>query len=84
MRKRKVVRKRRVKGRLDKYAGKWIAWIVATQEVIAVGETFKDIASFVVTPEDKKNFDPRKTPSAFKVPEKDTGPIYILKIKDKK
>ena len=74
----KIVKKRRKKGPLDEYAGKWVAWIAGTGEVLAVGDSLSDIAGYVMRDRDKEgDFDPMTTPTAMKVPEKSKEPIYI-------
>lgn len=62
---------------LGQYAGKWVAINPDNQQIVAVGETLKDIAPLVSgRVKDKKKI----RASAFLVPRKDEGP-YILAIK---
>ncbi len=42
----KVVKKRGIRSKLDKYQGKWVA-ITEDEKVIAVGESLKEILPFV-------------------------------------
>lgn len=61
---------------ISQYAGKWVAIDPLKDIIIAVGNSLKDIDSFVTRPADDKR--PSGTvPAAFKVPYKDEGP-YIL------
>lgn len=59
---------------LDKYAGKWVAFI--DNKIIAWADTLKDLAEKI------KRLKPKKRPVYFLVPRKDEGP-YILNIQKK-
>lgn len=59
---------------LSKYAGKWVA--ILDDEVIAWGDTLKDIAKYVTRKSSDKT-PQSKIPAAFKVPPKGEGPYVI-------
>lgn len=63
---------------IGRFAGKWVAVDTAKDRVVAVGETFKEIAP-LVTRSVKDKIPDDKIPAAFKVPRKDEGP-YILMV----
>lgn len=62
--------------KMDQFAGKWVAIDPVKDVIVAVGDTLKDIDSFITYPLDEKR-PPETVPAAFKVPYKDEGP-YIL------
>ncbi len=59
---------------MSRFAGKWVAVDYEKDRVVAVGETLKDIESFVSGDIHDKE---KRLAAAFKVPYKDEGP-YIL------
>jgi len=62
--------------KIAKFAGKWVAIDPVKDRIIAVGDTLKEIRSFVIRPATDKR--PVGTvPYSFKVPRKDEGP-YVL------
>lgn len=62
---------------MDKFAGKWVAIDPAKKRIIVVGDTLKEISSFVsYSLPDKRPKNARGY--AFKVPRKDEGPYILL------
>ena len=65
--------------KMDQFAGKWVAIDPMQDVIIAVGDTLKEIDSFITRPIN----DPRPSgtvPAAFKVPYKDEGPYVLVVI----
>lgn len=64
------------KSSLDKYKGKWVAYISSQDKVIAAGPSFEDIEKYVLLKRrkitDKNLPDSQRAPVAIKVPEKAT------------
>ena len=61
---------------MGRFAGKWVAIDPQKEQIIAVGETLKEISPLVTRPSSDQR--PAGTvPAAFLVPRKDEGP-YIL------
>jgi len=65
--------------KIGQFAGKWVA--ILGDKIVAVGETLKEIDSFV-TRDIKDKIPDEKIPAAFKVPRKDEGPyiLWIIKL----
>ena len=51
----RVVKKRGARSKLDKYQGKWVA-ITENEEVVAVGESLKEILPFVKEKKKRKAY----------------------------
>jgi hypothetical protein len=66
---------------MGRFAGKWVVIDPMKKTVIAVGETFKEIAP-VVTHSSKAKVPPvGKAPFSFLVPRRDEGPYVLWIIK---
>lgn len=59
---------------MGRFAGKWVAIDPQTDRVIAVGETFDEIAPLVIHKDSEKAPPVGQTPFSFLVPRKDEGP----------
>ena len=62
---------------LTKFAGKWVVIDPATEKIIAVGETLKDIESLITRPVSDTRLS-GTVPAAFKVPYKGEGPYVLI------
>lgn len=62
--------------KIGQFAGKWVAINPRTDQIVAVGETLKEISSYVAG---KVGEEDKIKAYSFKVPYKDEGP-YILVI----
>lgn len=62
------------KSALDKFKGKWVAYITSKDKVVAAGDSFDDIKKHVILKGkriiSKDLPDPKERPVAIKVPEK--------------
>lgn len=65
---------------MGRYAGKWVVIDPVKNQIIAAGETMRDIASLVTHAAEEKTLPVGKAPFSFLVPRKDEGP-YVLWIK---
>lgn len=65
---------------MGQYAGKWVAIDPVKNQIIAAGETMRDIAPLVTHTTDEKTLPVGQAPFSFLVPRKDEGP-YILWVK---
>lgn len=65
---------------IGQFAGKWVVIDPVKNQVIAAGDTMKDIAPLVTHAADEKTLPVGQSPFSFLVPRKDEGP-YILWVK---
>jgi len=62
---------------MSQFAGKWVVIDPVKNQVVAVGDTIKDISPLVTHTAGEKTLPVGKAPYSFLVPRKDEGP-YIL------
>lgn len=62
---------------MGQYAGKWVVIDPKSERIVAVGNSPREISSFVVHGVEEKILSVGKAPYSFLVPRKDEGP-YVL------